>query len=411
MTTLTEPGRYDLNGRSAVVDPYPAYHAVRAAGPLVSVGGAWYVTTYELADAVLKHSSFGRGEYRRLIDTALGPGPLQDSISRWMLYLDPPAHSRLRSLVMRAFTPRAVNRLRDTIQEIVDGLLDGLDDRSAADGRGVVDFLAEFAYPLPVHAICRLLGVPAQDRADFRRWSADLGRGLQIATATPEVTSRGNAAAAGLGDYFRGLVADRRRVPAEGFLDDLIAAEDEGGRLSDDELLATVVMLFFAGHETTVNLLGNGMTAMLAARTEWEAVCADPALARQAVEEMLRFDTPVQRATRVALTDVELAGTPIPKGTLVNILIAGANRDPVRFPDPDRFSVRRADGPHLAFAAGAHYCVGATLARAEAEIAVATIARRFPDIRLASDDLRYRPNLILRGLESVPVTLRSPATG
>ena len=411
MTTLTEPVRYDLNGPSAVVDPYPAYHAVREAGSLVAVQGAWYVTTYELADAVLKSSSFGRGEYRSMIDAAVGPGPLQDSISRWMLYLDPPAHTRMRRLVMRAFTPRAVNRLRATIQEIVDGLLDGLEDKSGAEGRNEVDLLAEFAYPLPVHAICRLLGVPPQDRADFRRWSADLGRGLHIATATPEVISRGNAAAGGLTEYFREFVAARRETPAEGFLDDLIAAEDEGGRLSDDELLATVVLLFFAGHETTVNLIGNGMAAMLSAPGEWAAVCADPALARSAVEEMLRYDTPVQRATRIALTDVELEGTLIPRGTLVNILIAGANRDPAHFPDPDRFSVCRSDGSHLSFAAGAHYCVGATLARAEAEIAVATLARRFPHIRLASDDLRRRPNLILRGLEALPVNLLAPAAG
>jgi pimeloyl-[acyl-carrier protein] synthase len=333
---------------------------------------------------------------------ALGPGPLFDSLSKWILYLDPPDHTRIRSLVMRAFTPRAVSRLRALIQSLVDELINEL--INGLDLRRETDFLRYFAYPLPVQVICELLGVPVQDREEFKTWSADLGRGLQIMAATPEIVRRGNVAAANLGNYFRALIDERRKSPRDGFLGDLIAAEDEGGSLSEDELLATVVLLFFAGHETTVNLMGNGLVAMLRARAEWEALCADPGLARTAVEEMLRFDTPVQRGSRVLLEDVEIAGELLPAGELIIILIAGANRDPAKFHDPDRFMIRRADGANLSFSAGPHYCLGATLARVEAEIAMATLANRCPNLTLATDDLTFRPNVVMRGLESIPVT-------
>lgn len=402
MTTTTERPEYDLNGPSVIADPYPTYHAMRAAAPIVKVGGVWYVTTYALADKVLKDQSFGRGQYAAYMRNALGPGPLFDSLSKWILYLDPPDHTRIRSLVMRAFTPRAVNRLRALIQAMVDGLVNAL---GPADE---TEFLRDFAYPLPVQVICELLGVPVEDREEFKAWSADLGRGLQIMTATPEVVQKGNVAAASLGEYFRALIDERRARPREGFLGDLIAAEYEGGSLSEEELLATVVLLFFAGHETTVNLMGNGLVALLRARTEWEALCADPTLARAAVEEMLRFDTPVQRASRVALEDIEIAGEQVLAGQMVVVLIAGANRDPAQFHDPDTFLIRRAAGPHLSFAAGPHYCVGATLARVEAEIAMATLARRYPNLVLATEELTFRPNAILRGLESIPV--RFPPT-
>jgi pimeloyl-[acyl-carrier protein] synthase len=399
MTTLVERPEYDLNGPSVIADPYPTYRAMRAAAPLVKVGGVWYVTTFALADKVLKNPSFGRGQYATLMRNALGPGPLFESLSNWILYLDPPDHTRIRSLVMRAFTPRAVNRLRALIQTLVDDLVNefGLDRET--------DFLRDFAYPLPVQVICELLGVPVEDREEFKTWSADLGRGLQIMTATPEIVRKGNVAAARLGEYFRALIDDRRASPLNGFLDDLIAAEYQGGSLSEDELLATVVLLFFAGHETTVNLMGNGLVALLRARSEWEALCADPALARAAVEEMLRFDTPVQRVSRVALEDIEVAGEQVLAGEMVMVLIGGANRDPAQFHDPDRFMIGRTEGPHLSFAAGPHYCVGATLARAEAEIAMATLAQRCPNLALATEELTFRPNVILRGLESVPVIL------
>jgi cytochrome P450 len=390
-------------GPDVAADPYPAYRALREAGPLVTVNGRRYVTTYELADQVLKESRLGRGAYTDIMQSALGAGPLFDSLTRWILYLDPPDHTRIRSLVLRAFTPRAINRLHDKIQLIVDQLLDDLIDA------GTADFLTTFAYPLPVHVICEMLGVPAVDRDDFKTWSAHLGRGLDISAATPEIIARGNVAADRLNEYFRGIIAERRKVPQNGFLDDLIAAEaDGGGRLTDDELLATLVLIFFAGHETTVNLLGNGTYALLRERGEWEELCADQTLAAAAVEEMLRYDTPVQRANRVALEDVDLNGQHIETGEMIYVLIGGANRDPARFADPDRFTLTRAEGGrgHLSFSAGPHYCLGATLARVEAQIAMASLARRVPNLELASDDVRFRAHLVLRGLEELPVRAR-----
>ena len=402
VTNVMDPApEFDLYGPAVIADPYPTYAAMRDAGALVQVAGTWIVTRYELADQVLKNTNFGRGEYPNLIKSALGRGPLAESFSRWMLYLDPPDHTRLRTLVMHAFTPRAVDRLRDVIQQTVNGLID---EMSVGD---TAEFLTEFAYPLPVHVICELLGVPNEDRKDFKTWSADLGRGLQITNLNPEVIARGNAAAAGFNEYFTELFAARRETPGHGFLDALLTAEHEGGRLSDDELLATVVLLFFGGHETTVNLLGNGMAALLRERAAWDELCADPSLARDAVAEMLRIDTPVQRASRIALTDVELEGQLVKVGEMVVVLLGGANHDERRYDDPDRFRLHRG-GPNLSFAAGPHYCVGATLARVEAEIAVATLASRLPEMRVDVESLEYRPNVILRGLQSLPVRFRVP---
>jgi cytochrome P450 len=397
---VEELSRIDLYGPDVIADPYPIYHSLREVGPVVTVGGVKQVTTFELCDRVLKDTTFGRGAYEQRIRQAIGDGPLYESLRRWILYLDPPDHTRLRGLVMRAFTPRAVARLQEQITAIVDALVDELVAAVATD------FLSSFAYLLPVHVICELLGVPREDRDEFRTWSTDLGRGLVISVMSPEVVARGNEAAARLNDYVCALIAERRRSPQCGFLDDLIAAEDASGKLSNDELIATVVLLFFAGHETTVNLLGNGTLAMLRAPRQWNALCANPSLANSAVEEMLRIDTPVQRASRIALSETVLAGQVVKEGEMINILIAGANRDPARFANPDEFIVDRADGPHLSFAAGPHYCVGASLARIEAQIAIVALATRVPGLRLAADEPVFRPNAILRGLETLPVSVR-----
>jgi cytochrome P450 len=400
LTSAAEVSKIDLYGPEVVADPYAAYRALREAGPVVTVGGIKQVTTFELASQVLKDSTFGRGAYDELIKSAIGPGPLYESFRRWILFLDPPDHTRLRGLVMRAFTPKAVARLHERIAGIVERLIDDLVSASSAD------FLSRFAYLLPVHVICELLGVPNEDRAEFRTWSTDLGRALAISSISPEIIARGNEAAEHLDDYFLEVIADRRMNSRDGFLTELVAAEDESGKLSNEELLATVVLLFFAGHETTVNLLGNGTLALLRAPSQWQALCADPALARAAVEEMLRFDTPVQRVSRVALADTELAGQEVKQGEMINILIGGANRDPARFQDPDRFVLTRTDGAHLSFAAGPHYCVGATLARVEGEIAMAGLARRVPGLRLATDEIVFRPSPVLRGLVELPVRIR-----
>jgi cytochrome P450 len=399
--TATSGARYGFDPQSPdfLADPYAAYARLRVEAPVVFLEPRWIISRYDDIVAVLRNPAFGRGGYDDMILEAFGPGPLHESFRRWMLFMDPPNHTRLRSLATRAFTPRAVERMRQAIQRLVDQMLDDLE----RNGGG--DLISAFAYPLPVMVICELLGVPPDDRDEFRTWSDSLGRALQISSATPELAAEGNEAALRLTDYFRDLVAEHRERPRDDLLGALIAAEDQGHRLTEDELLATAVLLFFAGHETTVNLLGNGALHLLREREQWRLLGEEPALARNAVEEVLRFESPVQLVGRVALADADVAGSQIKAGDLITSLVASGNRDSGRFPDADRLDIRRADVQHLSFAAGAHYCLGAALARLEGEIAFATLARRFPSLHLASEDLTWRQNIVLRGLTALPVTM------
>jgi cytochrome P450 len=396
-TTAGAPFGFDITSPAFLADPYPVYSRLREEAPITRIGPRWVVSRYDDVHAILRSPAFGRRGYDELILKAAGPGPLYESFKRWMLFMDAPDHTRLRSLATRAFTPRAVERLGAAIQLRVDQLLDDL----GASGGG--DLVTLVAYPLPVMVICELLGVPVDDSDDFRRWSDSLGRALQLSLITPEVMVEANEAALRLTEYFRTLVAEHRDHPRDDLLSALIAAEDDGGRLTDDELLATAVLLFFAGHETTVNLIGNGTLALLRHRDQWELLRDDASLGRHAVEEFLRFETPVQLVTRVVLEATELGGTPMAPGDVVMSLIGSANRDPARFADSDRLDIKRPDVHHLGFAAGAHYCLGASLARAEAEIAFASLARRFPDLRLESNEVAWRPNGVLRGLQSLTV--------
>jgi cytochrome P450 len=400
MSTSVDAGApygFDTQSPIFLADPYPVYARLRAEAPIVRIAPRWVASRYDDVDAILRSPSFGRRGYADLILKAFGPGPLHDSFKRWMLFMDPPDHTRLRALATRAFTPRAVERLRQSIRALVDQLLDDL----GAAGGG--DLVSLFAYPLPVMVMCDLLGVPADDRDEFRVWSDSLGRALQLSAATPELAAEGNEAALRLTEYFRNLVAEHRDHPRDDLLGALIAAEEDGGRLSDEELLATAVLLFFAGHETTVNLIGNGTLALLRHPEQWQLLHEDPGLSRHAVEELLRFETPVQMVSRVTLEDVDVSGARMAVGDIVTALIGSANRDPARFAEPDRLDLRRTDVHHLGFAAGPHYCLGAALARAEAEIAFASLVRRFPDLRLASDTVSWRQNAVLRGLESLAV--------
>jgi hypothetical protein len=271
-----------------------------------------------------------------------------------------------------------------------------------------MDLIADVAYPLPVLVVCALLGVPAGEQDALRRWSADLARGLDaLARPEPAAIAAGNAAAAGLTAYFRGLVAARRRAPRDDLLSGLVAAREQGDRLSEDELLATCVMLFFAGHETTVHLIGNGMLALLRHPEQLARLRADPGLGPRAVEELLRYDGPVQRIGRTVLTDASVGGQRLRAGDSVAAVVGAANRDPDAFADPDRLDVARADNRHLAFSAGGHYCVGAPLARLEAQLALTTLLHRLPHLRLQTEALTWRQTAVLRGLQALPVGLTS----
>lgn len=381
-----------------VRNPYPTYHRLRAEDPVhQSPLGFWVLTRYEDVATVLRDPRCAKEAIAAVVAARFGiPVP---AIGLSMLDSDPPNHTRLRGLVSKAFTPRVVETLRPHIQQIVDGLLDRV------EGAGAMDLIEDFAYPLPVVVICEMLGVPVEDRERFKQWGIDIARGLDAVLLGPdsEVTQRSKASRGALADYFRDLIAERRRVPRPDMLSALIAAEEAGDRLSADELLSTCILLLVAGHETTVNLIGNGTLALLRHPDELRRLRENPGLIQGAVEELLRYDGPVQRTARVPSEDVTIGGRTIAKGELVMPFTGAANRDPAQFPDPDRLDITRPDNRHVAFGLGIHFCLGAPLARVEGQIAFGTLVKRLPKLALATDNPEYRLSLTLRGLTTLPV--------
>jgi cytochrome P450 len=391
----------DLFGCNLVEDPYPAYATMRDREPYFDESArVWVLTRYSDVEMVLRGSQFSQAGFANRIERSLGKGPLSECLSQWLLFRDPPHHTRLRALVSQAFTPRSVERLRQAIQDIVDDLL------SSARPAGRMDVIADLAYPLPVLVICALLGVPTADRPDFAAWSAALADGLDaLSTHEVHVVRRGNAAVARLAAYFRDLVRNRRGVPGDDVLSDLIAARTGPDRLTEDELVATCIFLFFAGHETTVNLIGNGMLALLRHPLELQRLLVDQRLIGNAVNEILRFDSPVQRTARTVEHDLWIGSQRAQPGQRIMLLLGAANRDPQRFPEADRLDITRADARyHLSFGGGMHYCVGAPLARLEAEIAIGSLLRRLPGLRLADSTPSWRHTFLMRGLRRLPVT-------
>jgi cytochrome P450 len=384
-----------------IADPYPAYHRLRAADP-VHRGpfGFWLLSRYDDCVAVLRDPRFGREGFDALLEAVYGSPGEPEHVPRSMLFRDPPDHTRLRALVSRAFTPRVVEGLRPRIEQIVNALLDRVQDA------GRMEVIADLAYPLPVTVISEMLGVPEADRDAIRQWSADVARSLDAIgmPVAADLVARGRAARSALGEYFKSLIPERRRRPRADLLSQLIAVEERGDQLSEGELLSTCVLLYIAGHETTVNLIGNGLLALLRHPAEGARLSADTGLIPSAVEELLRYDGPVQRTARVACTDVEIDGRRIAKGSMVVVLLGAANRDPAQFPDPDRLDVARADNRHIAFGFGIHFCLGAPLARLEAQIAFAALLRRMPRLALATDRPEWRDSQVLRGLVALPVT-------
>jgi pimeloyl-[acyl-carrier protein] synthase len=385
-----------------LADPYPAYHRLRAAGPVHRHPAGFFVLTrYDEISAFLRDARFGKSGYQALFESRFGSGASGPWLGLSMLFRDPPNHTRLRALVSKAFTPRVVETLREHIQEIVDRLL------ARVDGAPQMDVIEDLAYPVPVTVISELLGVPVDDAERVKGWSRDVARALDAIALPvgPEVIERGRRATDEIVSYFRDLIAERRGHPGPDLLSGLIEAEEAGDRLSEPELLATCVLLYVAGHETTVNLIGNGLLALLRHPEERRRLQGDAGRLHGAIEELLRYDGPVQRAGRMPTTDIEIAGVPIPAGTLVLGLLGGANRDPAHFAEPDRLDLAREEPRHLAFGSGIHYCLGASLARLEAQVAIGTVLRRFPSLSLATERLTWRPSSTLRGLETLPVVL------
>jgi cytochrome P450 len=389
-------------GAEYFADPYSAHARLRARRPVTQVvlpgsgTPAWLITGYAEARAAL-----GDPRLRKSMPGwAPEPGSVFAVLEQHMLNSDPPDHGRLRRLVNKAFTARHVERLRPRISAITAGLLDDLPARSE------VDLVASFAFPLPITVICELLGIPTGARDDFREWSTTVVSN----TATPDVMYAHATAMAG---YFRALLAAKRREPTDDLLSALITARDCDDSLSEDELVSMAFLLLVAGHETTVNLIASGVLALLLNPRELARLRADPSLIGSAVEELLRYTAPVSHATfRCAAEPVEIGGVRIGRGDAVFVALSGANRDPARFRDPEGLNLGRDSSGHLAFGHGIHYCVGAPLARLEAEIAFAALLERFAGIRLAvpAESLRWRPSTLIHGLEALPVRLDPAGT-
>ena len=382
-----------------LADPYPTYHRLRAEDPVYqSPLGFWVLTRYDDVSAVLRDPRFIKEPLAALVAARFG-AEVPRGVGLSMLDRDPPDHTRLRGLVSKAFTPRVVDGLRSRIQQIVDELI------TRVQAAGSMDVIEEFAYPIPVNVICEMLGVPLADHERFKGWSLDIARGLDSIWLPPdsEVPRRSAASRHAINDYFRGLIAQRRASPRGDLLSALIAAEEAGDKLNEEELLATCILLLIAGHETTVNLIGNGVLALLRNPGELERLRATPGLITNAVEELLRYVGPVQRTARVASAPATIGGRTIAKGEMVMPFIGAADRDPSQFPDPDRLDLTRADNRHIAFGWGIHFCLGAPLARVEGQIAIDALVRRLPRLELMTDAPEYRQSLTLRGLKTLPV--------
>ena len=383
-----------------LADPYPTYHRLREEDPVHhSPMDFWVLTRYEDVAAVLRDPRFIKEPLVSMVAARFGVS-VPPGVGLSMLDRDPPDHTRLRSLVSKAFTPRVVEGLRPRIQKMVDDLI------TRAEAVGTMDLIEEFAYPIPVNVICEMLGVPVDDRERFKGWSLDIARGLDSVwlPLESEIPKRSGAARHAIGDYMRGLIAERRASPRGDLLSALIAAEEAGDKLSEDELIATCILLLIAGHETTVNLIGNGTLALLRHPEELRRLRETPGLITSAVEELLRYDGPVQRTARITSTEVTIGGRTIPKGEMVMPFIGAADRDPSQFPDPDRLDLGRADNRHIAFGWGIHFCLGAPLARVEGQIAIDTLVRRLPGLALVDAEPEHRQSLTLRGLKALPVT-------
>jgi pimeloyl-[acyl-carrier protein] synthase len=390
-------------------DPYPLYHRLRATDPVHrSSLGFWVLTRHADVLAVLRDPHMSRDPRRSERVELLRSSPRVEELlaaeeaAPSMLFVDPPDHTRLRALVNKAFTPAAVERLRPRVEAIVAGQL----DRVA--GAGAADVVEDLAYPLPVTVICELFGVPEADRARVRAWSRELVRLLDPLVAS-DALERALLARLELRGYLRGLIAERRPHPAGDLLSALIAAEDQGHQLTEAELVSMCVLLLIAGHETTVNLIANGTLALLGHPEAAARLRADPGLAGSAVEELLRYDSPVQFTSRHATADLDIGGHRVRAGETVIAVLGAANRDLALFADPDRLDLSRTPNRHLAFGGGIHFCLGAPLARMEARIAIPALLARLPGLELGPGQPVRRDTVTLRGLASLPVTFQPTA--
>ena len=396
--------RIDTVSRSVSLDPcdpeffnnpYPAYHAIRAAMPVFTWEeyGYWCFARHDDVNALLRDRRFGRQILHVATRQELGWPETPDRLKAFyafeqhsLLELEPPVHTRLRGLVTRSFLGRQVERLRPTIVNLCNGLIDRLEAQSEAD------LLADYATPIPVIVICDLLGVPAEMAQQLLAWSHDMVAMYQ-ARRDASIEDAAVKATVAFSDFMRGYIAKRRKTPSDDLLSELIRAEEQGAKLSEDELVTTAILLLNAGHEATVHAIGNAIKCLIEHNIH-------DGIGAGHIEETLRFDAPLHLFTRYALEDIEYAGIRFKKGETVGLMLGAANRDPERFPEPDRFEPSRDPNPHVSFGAGIHFCVGAPLARLEMQIALPLLFQRLPKLQL-TEAPRYRDAYHFHGLESL----------
>jgi pimeloyl-[acyl-carrier protein] synthase len=396
---------YHLLDPEVLANPYPLFHRLRSEDPVHwdPFLHTWVVTRYSDVLEVLHSFSADRTHTPEKLE-AMGlseMGPIAQLMVKQMLFMDPPAHTRLRSLASQAFSPGRVAVLRSHIREIVNRLLD------AVQNQGHMDVIRDLGEPLPAIVTAEMLGVPENDRHLLKSWSADFAEMLGNFQHNPEHAPRMLRAVQDMTAYFRDTIRRMKHHPAEGLVSSLMTAEVNGDRLTEEEVVANSIVTMVGGLETTTNLIGNGVLTLLRNPGELKRLQADPSLIPAAVEEMLRYESPSQHTGRLAPQDVDLGGKKIRKGQAVMAVMAAANRDPERFPEPDRFDITRTDNRHLAFGYAAHFCFGAALARVEGTEVFEALIRRLPELKLQPGTLVWRNNLGLRGLISLPVTFRA----
>ncbi|MDO7908059.1 cytochrome P450 [Paenibacillus sp. JX-17] len=391
----------ELFSKEFTQDPYPVYEKLRQSEPVLKVmlpGGqfTWLITTYEDAVTVLKDQRFIK-DMTKIYGSRDSHINASNLLTTNMLFSDPPDHKRLRGLVQKAFTPQLIHGMRDRIQDIANELLDEIGSRPT------MNLIDEYAFPLPIIVICEILGVPSEDREKFRLWSNTI-----IDASNEETGKYFEQHANEFLQYLRDWFEHVREEPGTDLISQLVAAEEQGDKLTEQELFSVVALLIIAGHETTVNLIGNGMLALLEHPEQRKLLLEQPDLIQQAIEEMLRYNGPVEfSTTRWAGEDLVFKGHTFAKGDMVIVALDAADRDPAQFKDADLFDITREKSPHLAFGKGIHLCLGAPLARLEGEIAVTTLLNRYPDLQLSQEvkDLEWRSGMIVRGVKEIPLTL------
>jgi len=381
-------------------DPFPHYHALRDTDPVHrNSDGTFYITRYEDVRKLYRTKAT-TSDKTEMFRAKFGEGALLEQHTKSMLFSDPPAHTRIRKLIAHAFTPRAMKLLQHRVEELVDDLLD------ACARNGGMDLIRDFAFALPVEVICTMLGIPASEREPLQRWSNAILTPLEP-VATLEMIRHGNLAVVEFKAFLKELLDDRRARPeayGNDIMAELLAAEEDGDRLTETELIQNCIFLLNAGHETTTNLVGNGVNALLDFPDQLKLLQQEPGLIDSAVEEMLRIDSPLQIGNRGIAEPITFGDVALPAGTQIMTSIGGANHDPAVFADPDRLDIRRSPNRHIAFAAGIHACLGAPLARMEGTIAVGRLVERFPDLRRAGEGIRGG-RARFRGFTSLPVSV------